>query len=104
MITDHSNINNQLKDPAQQNNVKLPDSLSEDKQNKVNELEKLSGREFKKQYVDIMAEDHENDVAKFKDVSQNASSPEVRQWASKTLPTLQKHLEKIKEIRKKYKF
>ena len=38
MITDHSNINNQLKDPAQQNNVKLPDSLSEDKQNKVNEL------------------------------------------------------------------
>ncbi|MEJ2614252.1 MAG: DUF4142 domain-containing protein [Ignavibacteriaceae bacterium] len=104
MINDHSKINDELKDLAQQNQIKLPDSLSKNKQDKINDLEKLSGRRFEKQYVDLMAEDHKNDVAKFKDESQNAASPEVRQWASKTLPTLQKHLEKIKEIRKKYKF
>ncbi len=63
---------------------------------------KLSGRKFDKQYVELMVDDHKNDVSKFKDESQNAASPEVRQWAVKTLPTLEKHLDKIEEIQKKH--
>lgn len=104
MVSDHSQVNNELKNLAQQNHITLPDSLSKDKQDKIDALAKLSGRKFEKQYVDMMADDHQNDVAKFKEESQDAASPEVRQWAAKTLPTLQKHLDKIKEIQKKYKF
>jgi putative membrane protein len=103
MISDHSKINDELKSLAQKNNINLPDSPGKDKQDKINDLEKLSGRKFEKQYVDMMAEDHENDIAKFKEESQSAVSPEVRQWAAETLPTLQKHLDKIKEIQKKYR-
>ncbi len=78
MITAHSKINDELKDLVHQNRIKLLDSLNEDKQDKVNDLEKLSWKRFEKQYVYMMSEDHENDVAKFKDESQNAVSPEVR--------------------------
>ena len=104
MIDDHSKINDELKSLALKHHLKLPDSLSKATEDKINDLKKLSGRRFEKQYVDMMAEDHQNDVAKFKDESQNAASSEVRQWAAKTLPTLQKHLDKIKEIKKKYRF
>lgn len=79
MINDHSKINVELKDLVQKNNINLSVSLSNNKQDKINDHEKLSGRKFDKQYVDMIAEDHKNDVAKFKDESQNASSPEVRQ-------------------------
>jgi putative membrane protein len=104
METDHSNANDELKSLAQKNNITLPDTLSNDKQDKIKDLAKLSGKKFDKQYVDMMVDGHQDAVSKFKDESQNASSPEVRQWAAKTLPTLQKHLDKIKEIQKKHNY
>ncbi len=104
MVTDHSKAGDELKSLARQNNINLPDSLNEDKKDKIQDMEKLSGRKFDKEYVDMMVDDHQNDVSKFKDESQNAASPEVRQFAAKVLPTLQKHLDKIQEIKKKYHF
>ena len=104
MVNDHSQVDDELKSLAQQHHIALPDSLSKDKQEKIDDLAKLSERKFEKQYVDMMVADHQNDVAKFKEESQDAASPEVRQWAANTLPILQKHLNKIKEIQKKYNF
>jgi putative membrane protein len=48
--------------------------------------------------MDNMVEDHQKDVQEFTDKSQSAKDPDVKQWASKTLPTLQKHLEKAQQI------
>jgi putative membrane protein len=48
--------------------------------------------------MDGMVEDHQKDVQGFTNKSQNAKDPDVKQWASKTLPTLQKHLEKAQQI------
>jgi len=104
MVEDHSKANDELQSLAQQNNINLPDTLNEDKQEDMHDLAKLSVKNFDKKYVSMMVEDHQNDVDKFKDEAQNASSPQVRQWASKTLPILQKHLYKIKEIQKKYNY
>ena len=104
MISDHSEVDNELRSLAQKNDINLPDTLNKDKQDKISDLAKLSGKKFDKQYVDMMVDDHQNDVDKFKDEAQNASSPQVRQWAAKTLPTLQKHLNKIKDIQKKYNY
>ncbi len=48
--------------------------------------------------MDGMVEDHQKDVQEFTDQSQKAKDPDVKQWASKTLPILQKHLEKAQQI------
>lgn len=104
MITDHSKVNDKLDTLAQQNNLTLPDNLSKDKQEEIHDLSKLSWKKFDKKYVDMMVSDHQNAVNKFKEESQNAASPQVRKWAAQTLPTLQKHLDKIKQIQKKYHF
>jgi len=53
-----------------------------------------TGKQLDKDYMDSMVEDHQKDVQEFKDQSQNAKDPDVKQWASKTLPTLQKTLTK----------
>ena len=101
MVDDHSKANNELMDLANENDVNVTDTLSEDNQDKINDLAKLSGKNFDKKYVEMMVDDHKEDVDTFKDESQDASSPQVRAWAAKTLPTLQKHLDKIQNIQKK---
>ncbi len=99
MVTDHSKADSSLNSLAQQNNIMLDQNLNEDKQEDINDLAKLSGKEFDKKYVNMMVDDHQEDVDNFKDEVDDASSPQVKQWASSTLPVLEKHLSKIKEIK-----
>jgi putative membrane protein len=55
-------------------------------------LSKLSGNAFDKAYMRAMIEDHQEDVSEFRQESQSAKDPDVRQFAAKTLPTLEEHL------------
>jgi putative membrane protein len=47
-----------------------------------------------------MVRDHEKDVAEFQKESTSGSNPALKEFASKTLPTLQSHLQLAKEMQK----
>ena len=67
------------------------------KQKKLHDrLSKLSGAEFDRTYVDEMVKDHRKDVKEFQREADKAKDPDVKSWASKTLPTLQDHLTNAK--------
>jgi putative membrane protein len=100
MIKDHSAANEELKALASRKNITLPTTLGKDKQEDVDEMAKLSGAEFDKKYVDAMVEDHEEDVKLFQEASISSEDPDLKTFAGKTLPTLQKHLERITTIDK----
>ena len=63
------------------------------------ELGKLSGREFDRRYIDEMIEDHEDAIDDLEDKANDASHPEVRAWAAKTLPTMRQHLEQARALK-----
>jgi putative membrane protein len=44
-----------------------------------------------------MIKDHEEDVAQFRRESQSAKDPDIREFTSKTLPTLEEHLRLAKD-------
>ena len=69
-----------------------------DHQEALEELRKLSGREFDREYISRMVKDHEEAVSDAEKKAENASNPQVRQWAAKTLPKMQQHLERAKTI------
>jgi predicted outer membrane protein len=48
--------------------------------------------------MDGMLEDHQKDVQEFTDQSQKAKDPDLKQWATKTLPIQHKHLERAQQI------
>ena len=100
MLSDHQKANDELKALAGRKNITLPARLGEDDQKHVDELAKLSGAEFDKKYVDLMVEDHEEDVKLFKEAADDAEDADLKAFAAKTLPTLQKHLERITTIDK----
>jgi putative membrane protein len=98
MIDDHSKANDQLKQVAAEKHVTLPQSISaKDKATKA-KLEALSGEEFDRAYMEGMVKDHKQDVAEFQRASKSALDPQIKDWASQTLPTLQDHLKQAQTI------
>lgn len=101
MVTDHTKANSELKTLAAKKNVTLPTDLGSH-QSTLDDLTKLSGAEFDKEYVSAMVDDHETDVDLFEDNTDN-SDADIKAFTTKTLPTLKKHLEMIKGIQSKMK-
>ena len=98
MVDDHSKANDQLKQLAESKGVTLPSSLSaKDKSTKA-KLEKLSGEQFDRAYMNDMVQDHTKDVSEFQRASTQAKDSDVKSFASQTLPTLQDHLKEARSI------
>jgi putative membrane protein len=92
MADDHGKANDELKSLAQQKNITLPTEPDAKAKAEKARLEKLSGEAFDKAYMSHMVTDHKKDVAEFKKESNSGKDSDVKQWASKTLPTLEDHL------------
>ncbi len=92
MVDDHGKANDELKSLAQSKNITLPSDLSAKDKALHDRLSKLSGAAFDRAYMQAMLKDHREDVNEFRTESRAGSDPEVKQWAAKTLPTLESHL------------
>jgi putative membrane protein len=92
MVDDHSKANDQLKPIAQQKGVEVPTQLTGKHKTEYDRLSKLSGAAFDRAYMQLMLQDHRKDVSEFRKESTSGKDPDVKQFASQTLPTLEGHL------------
>lgn len=93
MVKEHTAALNELKDLAEDKSIVLPASLTEDGQDAYNKLNEKGGKEFDKEYCDMMVKGHKNAIDKFEKASSNAEDPDIRNWASSMLPSLRTHLD-----------
>lgn len=98
MVDDHSAANQELMSVASSKGMTLPTALDEKHQQDVTKLSAMSGAEFDRAYAKMMLKDHEKDVKEFERQSTRASDPDIRAFVTKTLPTLQQHLEMAKTL------
>ena len=98
MVKDHTAALNELQELAQTKNLNFNDDLPDDAKALQARLSNDTRKQLDKDYMDSMVEDHQKDVQEFTDESQKANDPDVKQWASKTLPILQDHLQKAHQI------
>ena len=103
MVDDHTKANDQLKQVAAKESISIPDALDSKHQSRINKMSKLSGPDFDKAYIKDQVKDHQQDVNEFKSEADNGSDPNIKQFASSTLPTLQEHLSMAKDLNKKEK-
>jgi putative membrane protein len=92
MVDDHSKANEELKQVASAKGLTLPSDLDAKHKSKLEKLQKLSGAQFDKAYMDDMVADHKKDVSDFEKEAKAGKDSDVKGFASKTLPTLQEHL------------
>ena len=100
MVDDHTKANEALKQVASRANINVPDALDSKHQSRVDKLSKLSGTEFDRAYIKDQLKDHQQDVKEFQNEAENGNQEEVKNFASKTLPTLQEHLSMAKDLNK----
>jgi putative membrane protein len=100
MVGDHTTAADALAKLAANKNFTLPDGPSAMQKAKIAILNKLDGATFDKQYASIIGVSaHEDAVKLFTDAAANATDPDVKQFASETLPTLQHHLEMARRLK-----
>jgi len=92
MVEDHSKANDELKQIASSKGITLPTDLDAKHKSKMDKMQKLSGAQFDRAYMDDMVADHKEDVADFKKQASSGKDGDLKAFASKTLPTLEDHL------------
>ena len=124
MIDDHTKAGDQLKQVASTNAIPQQPQIDGKHQNLMDKLSKMNGSDFDKAYMDAMVDDHKKDVSDVRsrvDEDRSVSdklegkNPEsaaavkpkssddrvtiaINQWAADTLPTLEHHLDRAKEV------
>lgn len=98
MITDHSKANDELKSLASANNITVSSTLLPEHQKHLDMMKKMFGDGFDKHYMDMMVEDHNEDIEDFKKEANSGNHDVFKSFAGKTLPTLQKHLDSAQAI------
>ncbi len=103
MVTDHSKLNDELKQLAQTKGVTLPTNVDDEAKKTSDKLSKLTGKAFDKEYISDMVKDHEKDVKEFEKQSTGAKDADLKTWVTNSLPTLQDHLKMAKDTKAKLK-
>lgn len=92
MIQDHSMAAKELEAIAGKLGMTPPKQPDAKHQADAQMLAKLNGAEFDRQYTAHMVKDHEMTIGLFEKQSRGGANPELKQFATKTLPILQEHL------------
>ena len=101
MQKDHSKANDELKNIASKKDIKLPSQLEGKHKATVDRLSNLKGRDFDREYMSAMVNDHKETVEKFERASDKGKDPEIRKFAKDHVPILKKHLELAEQTQKK---
>jgi putative membrane protein len=102
MITDHTKTSDELKALVSGGKVKatIPTAMSSSQQSMMDDLKKLDGDEFTKQYHSDQEDVHEDAVDLFKRYGDEGENADLKAWAAKTRPALEHHLMMAKDMNK----
>lgn len=97
--TDHAKANKELMEVAKAAKVGFPTSMLPDQQQELNRFARLKGPEFDKEFIKHQVADHKKDIALFERATKEATSPQLKKFATNTLPTLKDHLKTAEKIK-----
>src|SRR4051812_16844943 len=98
MVDDHGKMLEDLKSLAKSKGVALPDNapVKEMAQSKL--LERKSGAEFDKDYMDHMVKDHEKDVKDTENIAAKAKDPQFKSAVQQANAKIREHLQLAQRV------
>ena len=102
MVTDHTKTSSELKQMVSGGKVKaeLPSTLDSSQQSKLDKLKDASGKDFSSDFDSDQVSAHKDAVSLFERYAKSGDNADLWDWAGKTLPTLQHHLDMAQELGK----
>ena len=105
MMTDHSKTSSDLKSLVSSGAVMadIPTALDSSSQKKLDKLRDTRRQAFASEYDPMQVSVHKEAVSLFERYSKSGDNPKLKDWAGKTLPTLQHHLDMAEAMHKSRK-
>jgi len=102
MVTDHTKTTTELKALVGSGKVKadLPTALDSSHQSKLDKLKSENGKDFSSDFDSMQVSAHKDAVSLFERYAKGGDNSDLKDWAGKTLPTLQHHLEMAQGLAK----
>lgn len=95
MVADHSKATNEVVDLAKKKGVGIStDGIK---------AQQIGAANFDKQYLDLLEQDHQQEVNLFEKEAKSGDDADIKNWAAKTLPMLRQHLAMSKDASSKVK-
>ena len=100
MVDAHTKTTEELTGIVKTKNLKveIPSTLDAKHQKLFDDLNRASADNFDKAYAKQQVDAHQEAVDLFKKYGANGDDPDVKQFAEKTLPTIQHHLDEAKKL------
>ena len=101
MITDHTKTSAELKEMVSGDaKAAIPATLDSSSQSKVDKLKDAKPDDFSSDFDSMQVSAHKDAVSLFERYASSGDDPKLKDWAGKTLPTLQHHLEMAQNLGK----
>ena len=98
MVEEHSKLTQQLKQLGMAEGINLPTSVSHTDADAHRHLATLNGASFDKTYVDQIVSELERESAEFKRGASTATKTNLKDFAERTLPTIESELQQAKQL------
>ncbi|MGB0058443.1 MAG: DUF4142 domain-containing protein [Methyloceanibacter sp.] len=100
MVDAHTKTTDELMGIVKSKNIKVdvPTKLDSEHQKLIDDLNSASAKDFDKTYASQQVDAHQNAVKLFKKYAENGDDPDVKQFATKTLPAIEHHLDEAKKL------
>jgi putative membrane protein len=102
MITDHTKTSTELKSMVP-GGISVPAGLDDAAQRKLDKLRDAKPEDFAGQYDPMQVSAHKDAVSLFERYAKGGDDPKLKDWAGKTLPALQHHLQMAQDLDKNRK-
>jgi putative membrane protein len=104
MTTDHTKTSSQLKQIVSADmKTALPTTLDDSSQKKLDKLKNAKPEDFASEYDPMQVSAHKDATSLFERYAKGGDDPKLKDWAGKTLPALQHHLEMAQDMNKNRK-
>jgi putative membrane protein len=104
MIADHTKTSTELKGfVGGEMKAAIPAALDDASRKKLDKLRDAKAEDFAAEYNPMQVSAHKDAVSLFERYAKGGDDPKLKDWAGKTLPALQYHLEMAQDIEKNRK-
>ena len=99
LVEEHTKANNELKQLAARKGVTLPKDTDAKHKALRARLGQIPGRRFDRTFIREMIADHANTVSLFQRQERQGQDPDLKDFATKHLPTIEEHLQMARQLR-----
>lgn len=99
MVTDHTTAQNQLANLAESLDIAIPDTLTNEDQDKQAQLIALDGTRFDSAYISSQVVAHQQAQQIFQTQINQGLNPQLKEYAANTLVHIISHLERATELK-----